>query len=939
MRALIDLFAPTPHIPDKPAGSEAAAPLANTRGNLWAESRIVRYLHIAIRGTVLVSIISAISTLLLDSGQQARLWAYLLAIPCVLGFGHLLRRGRVWVAGIGIFAVILLLTLSSNILGQRPFAIGVAIGLLVIVMAGAFGDRRVVLLATAANIIFALISAMYWVSQTRQPVQPAWVWMDTISYIILSVVVGYGIVQWVSYLNGAIQEVEASRQSLAQQNQVLEHRVTERTQQLASSESYYRSLINSSNDLVVIMELSGRVQFESPSILHLLGYTPNFPNRANALDFVHADDKPKMTRALARDALLPDLSGRRYEMRVRHANGTWRHMEAAASLLKDTGEQGQDQLLLVNLRDITERKQTEAALQHRIAFEKVIADVSRNFVRLEPSQLDEGITYALETVGHFTQVDVCRISQILDDGETLEITHEWLRDGVTLQRKGVRQKLDMHNSWWLKQFVQKRYLQVSELDEFPDEVPEVREAVRARGLKSILLVPLFRGDHIMGLLGLDSVTEPKRWTDENLTLLQILAEIIGNALERKRAADALMAERDSLEKRVAKRTHELSKLLEVSQTVGSTLELEPLLNLILQKLKEVVAYDAASVSELHGNASASPSVQVVAFTGPVRPDQVVRQWDMNLERDLHIAHLLKHHKPVAIEDIRADTTEARAWRTYYQSVIRPEIPYFARAVMYAPLIVRNHVIGVLALNSATPSYYDETRTALVMTFANQMAITMEAAHLHSQAVQAAALNERSRLARELHDSVSQALFGIVLGAKTLNQVTDPNNVRTRDASEFVLQLSEAALAEMRALIFELRPESLQTEGLVVAFQKQATMLCARHKIDVQLNADAPEPPLTIEAKEALYRIGLEAIQNTIKHAGATRIELSLRTENGYVWLEVKDNGQGFDPAAKFTGHFGLQSMRERAEQFEGLLKIESNPNNGTVVRVRMPVGD
>ncbi|NJM42696.1 MAG: GAF domain-containing protein [Anaerolineae bacterium] len=150
--------------------------------------------------------------------------------------------------------------------------------------------------------------------------------------------------------------------------------------------------------------------------------------------------------------------------------------------------------------------------------------------------------------------------------------------------------------------------------------------------------------------------------------------------------------------------------------------------------------------------------------------------------------------------------------------------------MYAPLIVRNHVIGVLALNSATPGYYDEARMALVMTFANQIAITMEASRLHSQAVQAAALNERSRLARELHDSVSQALFGIVLGAKTLNQVTDPNNVRTRDASEFVLQLSEAALAEMRALIFELRPESLQTEGLVVAFQKQATMLCARTRL-------------------------------------------------------------------------------------------------------------
>ena len=609
MRAINDPLSPRPHVAQpSPAGGSKLPYAAEAQSSLWADKQITRYLHIIIRITVLVSVISAAATWLLDPSQQARLWAYLLAIPSSFGFLVLLKRGHIRITGIGLFAIILLLTLSSNLLGKRPYAIGVAVGLLVIVMAAMFATRKVVLFVIGANIAFALVSVLYWVNQSGKPVQTEWVWIDTISYIILSIVVGYGMLQSASHLNEALQEAQTSRQQLLQQNLVLEQRVAERTQQLAASESYYRSLIQSTNDLIVIIDLNGLIHFESPSILRLLGYSPNFPQDISVLTFVHPNDAPPIARALLHDVALPDLSERRYEMRVRHADGSWRHMEAAASLLQaDPHDKGQgilpqDRLVMLNVRDITERKLAEAALEHRIAFEKVIADVSRKFVRLEPSQLDEGIAYALETVGRFTEVDVCRISEVLgDDNTTLEVTHEWLRDGVTLRRKGVRQPLDMHNGWWLQHFLKERYVQISVLDELPAEMQEVREALKRRGLQSVLLVPLFRGEHIVGLLGLDTVQEPKFWTDENLTLLQILAEIIGNALERKRAATALLAERDSLEVRVAHRTHELSKLLEVSQTIGSTLKFEPLLTLILQKLNEVVAFDAASVSELHLN--------------------------------------------------------------------------------------------------------------------------------------------------------------------------------------------------------------------------------------------------------------------------------------------------------------------------------------------------
>jgi signal transduction histidine kinase len=154
--------------------------------------------------------------------------------------------------------------------------------------------------------------------------------------------------------------------------------------------------------------------------------------------------------------------------------------------------------------------------------------------------------------------------------------------------------------------------------------------------------------------------------------------------------------------------------------------------------------------------------------------------------------------------------------------------------------------------------------------------------------------------------------------------------------KYVLSLAEAALAEMRALIFELRPESLQQQGLIGAFRKQAEALCARHKIDVRVDFDAKEPDLDMDQKEALYRVALEAIQNTIKHAQATRVDLILNQTSEAVYMEVIDNGLGFDTSVQHDGHYGLLTMRERIVRFGGDVTISSRIGEGTVVRVWVP---
>jgi signal transduction histidine kinase len=211
--------------------------------------------------------------------------------------------------------------------------------------------------------------------------------------------------------------------------------------------------------------------------------------------------------------------------------------------------------------------------------------------------------------------------------------------------------------------------------------------------------------------------------------------------------------------------------------------------------------------------------------------------------------------------------------------------------------------------------------------------------LYEQAQELAALQERQRLARELHDSVSQALYGISLGAHTVKEALESNDPEQALASiEYVLALAEAGLTEMRALIFELRPESLESEGLVAALTRQAAVLRARHKLAVEQELDG-EPDLSLEKKQALYRIAQEALHNIVKHARASAIVLRLIRQANETILEVHDNGRGFDPTGSFPGHLGMHSMRERAMKIGGTLTIKSAPGQETYIRVSVPLAE
>jgi signal transduction histidine kinase len=209
-------------------------------------------------------------------------------------------------------------------------------------------------------------------------------------------------------------------------------------------------------------------------------------------------------------------------------------------------------------------------------------------------------------------------------------------------------------------------------------------------------------------------------------------------------------------------------------------------------------------------------------------------------------------------------------------------------------------------------------------------------HDVTQHARLAALEERQHLARELHDSLSQTLFSIGLGAQAALASRDELPNKVVEALNYVLALADAGLTEMRALIFNLRPESLALEGLASALTKQAAALRTRYDMAVLVDI-AQEPAASPESKEALYRIALEAMRNAARHSRANQLAIRLSCSEDALALEVSDDGVGFDPARSYPGHLGLNSMRERSAQLRGVLRIDSAPGAGTRVHVDIPL--
>ena len=388
-------------------------------------------------------------------------------------------------------------------------------------------------------------------------------------------------------------------------------------------------------------------------------------------------------------------------------------------------------------------------------------------------------------------------------------------------------------------------------------------------------------------------------------------------------SNRVRVERD-LQQRVEARTREQSALLEISQTLASALELQPAL--VLDQLRVIVEYTYAGLFAVEDSA-----LVALAVRGPRQLEEAV-PFRVRLDGPEILAALFNGHQPIRIADVWSADPAAQ----FLRALLHDSAALLLEGVqawMWVPLTVKGRVIGGVGVAHAERDFFAAHHADLALTVANQAAIAMVNAELYEGAQTLATLHERQRLAQNLHDAVNQSLFSAGLIAEVLPRVWERDPDEGRRSLEDLRQLTRGALAEMRALLTELRPSILTDADMEELLSQLGSAFTGRTNIPVDVTV-AGQGKLPGEVQVAFYRVCQEALNNIAKHAEAGQVVIQLRYAAGAVELRLCDDGRGFDPAHVSPGRSGLSMMHERAQAVGAMLSIASQPGHGTEITLR-----
>ncbi|MBM3136007.1 MAG: GAF domain-containing protein [Chloroflexi bacterium] len=449
----------------------------------------------------------------------------------------------------------------------------------------------------------------------------------------------------------------------------------------------------------------------------------------------------------------------------------------------------------------------------------------------------------------------------------------------------------------------------------PLTVPDVsadprltRLIVQEGGFHALVVIPLAARGKVLGSMFLMTRSYCD-FSSQEIELLNSIGQQIGVAIENARLFDAEQ-----------RRAEQFRVISEVGRRITSILNVEQLLQEIVRLLKETFGYYLATIGLIEG--------EQLVFKAGVKTGWGESQFipgSLKVGGQGITAWVAATGEPLLAADVSQEP----------RYVFWPDTAE-TRSELAVALKTKAGIIGVLNVESNQFNAFDQSDITVLQSLAHQAAIAIENARLYNQAQQAAVLEERQRLARDLHDSVSQALYGMTLYSQAAaGQLSAGCAERAADYLRELQDTAQEALAEMRLLIFELRPPILEEEGLVAALQSRLQAVEGRAGLKTEFQAEV-EGRLPPRIEEGLYRIAQEVLNNAVKHARARNIAVHLRRQERTVTLAISDDGVGFDPAtARKQGGLGLAAVEERAAELGGRLTLQSQPGEGTRVLVEV----
>ena len=413
-----------------------------------------------------------------------------------------------------------------------------------------------------------------------------------------------------------------------------------------------------------------------------------------------------------------------------------------------------------------------------------------------------------------------------------------------------------------------------------------------------------------------------------------LRRMVEAARQRQQALEARNA---ALGVKLHSRTQELSSLQDLSIGLAQQGDIGALVTEALGALEQTIDYNSASVWAREDLEPKRP----VVLMGYRSHDASIADLALSDLAGLRLsrANMQRYEQIEAdgqplIENQPRQGLLSWLWEMVTDDARTSALYRNTRAWMAVPLKVREQVLGVLRVDHGEAGHFDEQRARLLQAVASQTALAMRHAHLLARERDIAVMTERNRIARELHDAVSQTLFAANLLAGTLARA-EGLDADIRQKAQTLERLNRSALAEMRMLMFELRPDALQAARLTDLLQQAVEALAGRSEIETSVQLQAGEGPPPAQRVQ-LYRVAQEALSNIARHSGASHVHLAWTLpEPGRGRLRICDDGCGFDPDSDHPGHFGLDNMRERATELGAEFSVASTPGEGTHIELEL----
>lgn len=439
-------------------------------------------------------------------------------------------------------------------------------------------------------------------------------------------------------------------------------------------------------------------------------------------------------------------------------------------------------------------------------------------------------------------------------------------------------------------------------------------------LQNVLCAPILISGEVTAILAL--IDKPGGFAAADQELVEVFAELIAVAMLRSRTVSGFK-----------------EALSEATSVLSRSLDPELVVTTLLERLRWLVSFDHATIMVVED--SSRVSIRTV-FDGD-RITHIAPEERTQLDTSDYpiVQDILTNGTTVLISDLRtqpegilpANGSEEASW-------------------MGIPLFARSHVVGLFFLSKREPDYFNEGHVELIEAMSSQASVVIENAILFEQMKASTARmqllsrrlveiqeSERRHIARELHDEAGQTLISLRYGLRLLErEISKGHNVSTRVAA--LMMETDAAIDGLRRLAADLRPASLDHLGLEAALRQLLRSTSANVGLKVQFKArgfTSERLPPTVET--ALYRVVQEAVTNVARHAQATRVDVFMEHRDDRVMVMIEDDGTGFEPDRVLEDHFGLLSMRERAEALDGSLTVESAPGAGTTIVVEVASAD